>query len=278
MQVRWMANCPSMLKRIAGWNTEERGRTLCMRSTGRAKVKAKDATVIAIPLAIICASDGLVPSTLMADMVYAEIIDSSIMISICWTADNNVHLPCLTMSMQAPMDGVRVVKGAAVDASPNCTIGVSSIASNSLVILAAPAAMELPCFFWTACCSLASSVFILLITFAMAPNCALKPTSSPLALLACNSSSTHCCCLDIRSLLLRANSSDAFFEATCARAAVSFLCSANAVSASSTSFKSSATSPALAFPKPLRRAMPTSASFKAPTSLPPSPHIRVATF
>jgi len=41
------------------------------------------ATISSMVLAIIWASEERVPSTDMVDMVYAEIIDSSIMISIC---------------------------------------------------------------------------------------------------------------------------------------------------------------------------------------------------
>jgi hypothetical protein len=72
-----------MLKNAALWKTEEMGRTLCMRSTDLAKLKAMDATVISEEPAIICASEDLVPSIDIVDIVYAEIIDSSIMICIC---------------------------------------------------------------------------------------------------------------------------------------------------------------------------------------------------
>eukprot|EP00438_Fugacium_kawagutii_P022379 Skav217207 [mRNA] locus=scaffold143:103847:105392:+ [translate_table: standard] len=69
MQKRWIASCPSMLNRLAGWNTEDKGLTGCIRSNGLAKEKAKDAMPTKTPLAIICGSDGLVPSTDMVDIV-----------------------------------------------------------------------------------------------------------------------------------------------------------------------------------------------------------------
>ena len=74
--------------------------------------------------------------------------------SICCTAERRVHLPCRMMSTTwvrglcgllsqgippshrhdtELMDGVRVVKGAAVEASPSCTMGVSSMESKPAI-------------------------------------------------------------------------------------------------------------------------------------------------
>mmetsp|Transcript_62322 Transcript_62322/g.190447 ORF Transcript_62322/g.190447 Transcript_62322/m.190447 type:complete len:567 (+) Transcript_62322:848-2548(+) len=248
-----------------------------MRSTGLANEKANEATEMSVPLAIICASEGRVPSTDIVDMVYAEIIDSSIMISICCTADNKVHRPCRMMSTHALIDGVRVVNGAAVEASPNWTIGVSSIESISPAHFAAPAANALPCFFCICCCSFEISFRNLLTTVDIATMWPLTPVSSPRFRRASISSSIHSCCLDIRSRFFRAISSCAFFDIACAFCACSLRCSARASSASLTSSglaNSFSPRPTLALPKPLRSARPTSASFKAPTSLPPSPHIK----
>mmetsp|Transcript_33364 Transcript_33364/g.77494 ORF Transcript_33364/g.77494 Transcript_33364/m.77494 type:complete len:276 (-) Transcript_33364:632-1459(-) len=274
MQPRWMVSWPNMLKSMAGWNTEANGRTGCMRSTGLANEKAREATDMRVPLAIICASDGRVPSTDIVDMVYAEIIDSSIMICICCTADSNVHRPWRMMSTHALIDGVRVVNGAAVDASPSCTMGVSSMLSISPAHFAAPAAKALPCFFCMTSCSFLISPLSLPITAFIAPIWPQKPVSSPRCLRACISSSTHWVCLDIKSRLFLASSSFAFLDKACARCVASFRCSASASSASAIASWSFPSEPTLALPKPLRRARPTSASFKAPTSLPPSPHIR----
>mmetsp|Transcript_92877 Transcript_92877/g.267191 ORF Transcript_92877/g.267191 Transcript_92877/m.267191 type:complete len:279 (-) Transcript_92877:325-1161(-) len=276
MQPRWMTSCPNMLKRMAGWKTEAKGRTGCMRSTGRAKEKASEATDISVPLAIICASDGRVPSTDIVDIVYAEIIDSSIMISICCTAERSVQRPCRMMSTQALMEGVRVVKGAAVEASPSCTMGISSMPSRPPTSLAAPAAKALPCFFCTCACSFAISFLRRTTTAFMADIWPMMPVSSPRWRRASISSSIHCCCLDIRSRFFRSNSSFAFFDMAWARSESSFRCSASASSASFTSSGFANWSfppPTLALPKPLSRATPTSASLSAPTSFPPSPHI-----
>mmetsp|Transcript_76483 Transcript_76483/g.216230 ORF Transcript_76483/g.216230 Transcript_76483/m.216230 type:complete len:269 (+) Transcript_76483:919-1725(+) len=223
MQPRWMRSCPSMLKRIAGWKTECSGRTGCMRSTGLAKEKARDATDRSVPLAIICASDGLVPSTDIVDMVYACIIESSIMISICCTAESSVHRPWRMVSTHALIEGVRVVNGAAVEASPSWTMGVSSMLSRSLAIFAAPAANALPCFFCMSSCSFLSSPCRRLIVDFTAPIWLMMPISSPRSLLAWSSSSTHCCCFDMRSRLFRASSSFAFFDMLWAFVASSFL-------------------------------------------------------
>mmetsp|Transcript_84429 Transcript_84429/g.237362 ORF Transcript_84429/g.237362 Transcript_84429/m.237362 type:complete len:283 (-) Transcript_84429:293-1141(-) len=282
MQHKWIANCPIMLKKIAGWKTEDKGLTGCILSTGRANENAKEATEIRVPLAIICASDGRVPSTVIVDIVYAEIIDSNIMISICWTADNSVHRPCRMMSTQALMLGVRVVKGAAVLASPSCTMGVSSMPSISPVHLAALATKAFPCFFCMISCSFLISVCNLPTATFMADIWPITPQSSPRFFLACSSSSIHCCCFDIRSLLFLFISSWAFFPMTCAFCICSCRCSANATSASlMSSFFAKASlepPPTLALPKPLSKAKPTSASLRAPTSFPPSPHISACTF
>mmetsp|Transcript_33413 Transcript_33413/g.95896 ORF Transcript_33413/g.95896 Transcript_33413/m.95896 type:complete len:301 (-) Transcript_33413:2905-3807(-) len=279
-----MSNCPNMLNKIAGWKTDAKGLTGCMRSTGRAKEKAIEATDINMPLAIICASDGRVPSTVIVDIVYAEIMDSSIIISICCTAESSVQRPCLMMSTHALIEGVRVVKGAAVEASPSWTMGNSSaiMASRSpAAFLAAPAAKALPCFFCMSACSFWISSFILPTTDFIADICAITPTSSPRSRRAWSSSSIHCCCFDMRSRFFRSISSLAFFDMAWARSAFSLRCSASASSASliSSGFASCPSPPpTFAFPKPLSKAKPTSASFRAPTSLPPSPHIIVKAF
>mmetsp|Transcript_28822 Transcript_28822/g.82552 ORF Transcript_28822/g.82552 Transcript_28822/m.82552 type:complete len:225 (-) Transcript_28822:2919-3593(-) len=201
-------------------------------------------------------------------------MDSSIMICICWTADSSVQRPWRMMSTQAPIDGVRVVKGAAVEASPSCTMGVSSMPSISPAHLAAPAAKALPCFFCMTSCSFFISPFSRPMTDFMAPIWPQKPVSSPRVLLAASSSSTHCCCLDMRSRLFRESSSFAFFDRAWARCIASFRCSPRASSASAMASFSCSSPPTLALPKPLNSARPTSASLRAPTSLPPSPHMR----
>mmetsp|Transcript_92221 Transcript_92221/g.197615 ORF Transcript_92221/g.197615 Transcript_92221/m.197615 type:complete len:207 (-) Transcript_92221:214-834(-) len=195
------------------------------------------------------------------------------MISICCTAESNVQRPWRMMSMQAPMEGVRVVKGAAVEASPSCTIGVSSISSMFSAHFAAPAAKAFPCFFCTASCSFLISFLARSTTAFMAAIWPQTPTSSPRVFRAWISSSTHCCCFETKSFLFRASSSFAFFEITICCCMASFLCSAIASSASAIASAFWPAEPALAPPKPLRSAMPTSLSFKAPTSFPPSPHI-----
>mmetsp|Transcript_89161 Transcript_89161/g.277178 ORF Transcript_89161/g.277178 Transcript_89161/m.277178 type:complete len:380 (+) Transcript_89161:913-2052(+) len=205
-------------------------------------------------------------------------MDSSIMICICCTADSSVQRPWRMMSTHAPMEGVRVVKGAAVLASPSCTMGVSSMPSISPAHLAAPAANALPCFFCIWSCSFLISFFSRPMTDFIAPIWPMKPTSSPRCLRAASSSSTHWVCRDMRSRRFRASSSFAFLESACARCIASFLCSPSASSASSTAFASGASRSTLALPKPLRSARPTSASLRAPTSLPPSPHIRQFAF
>mmetsp|Transcript_36073 Transcript_36073/g.100109 ORF Transcript_36073/g.100109 Transcript_36073/m.100109 type:complete len:220 (-) Transcript_36073:2823-3482(-) len=182
------------------------------------------------------------------------------------------------MSTHALIDGVRVVKGAAVDASPSCTMGVSSILSISPAHFAAPAAKALPCFFCIMSCSFLISFFNRPITAFIAPIWPQKPVSSPRCLRACISSSTHWVCLDIKSRLFRASSSFAFLDMACARCIASLRCSPSASSASAIASWSASVEPTLALPKPLRSANPTSASFKAPTSLPPSPHIKQKAF
>mmetsp|Transcript_40899 Transcript_40899/g.96049 ORF Transcript_40899/g.96049 Transcript_40899/m.96049 type:complete len:212 (-) Transcript_40899:2962-3597(-) len=205
------------------------------------------------------------------------------MICICCTALKSVHLPCRMMSMHGLMDGERLVKGAAVDASPSCTIGVSSRPSRSLrADFAAPAAKALPCFFCILSCSFFISSLSRAYTALTAAMWPITPVSSPRCLLASISSSTHSCCFETSSRRFRAKSSPAFFDTACCLCAISFFCSAKALSASTLS--SASCSPSFlspltfALPKPLRRAMPTSASRRAPTSLPPSPHIMVETF
>mmetsp|Transcript_9897 Transcript_9897/g.29223 ORF Transcript_9897/g.29223 Transcript_9897/m.29223 type:complete len:408 (-) Transcript_9897:466-1689(-) len=198
-------------------------------------------------------------------------MDSSIMICICCTADSSVQRPWRMMSMQALIEGVRQVNGAAVEASPSWTMGVSSMLSMSPAHLAAPAAKALPCFDCMASCSFLISPRSRPITDFMAPIWPMKPVSSPRWRRAASSSSTHCCCLDMRSRRFRPSSSLAFLARACARWDSSLRCSARAPSASATSIS---VSPTLALPKPLSSARPTSASLSAPTSLPPSPHMR----
>mmetsp|Transcript_71429 Transcript_71429/g.115244 ORF Transcript_71429/g.115244 Transcript_71429/m.115244 type:complete len:268 (-) Transcript_71429:2715-3518(-) len=266
-----------MLNKIAGWNTDARGLTGCIRSNGFAKENAKDATERSVPLAINCASDGRVPSTDIVDIVYAAIIDSSIMISICCTADSNVQRPCRMMSTHELIEGVRVVKGAAVEASPSWTIGVSSKASMPSAHLSDSAEKALPCFFCCTSCSFFISAVMRANTAFIALIWPITPVSSPRSLRFCISSSTHSCCLAMRPCRLRAISSLPFFAIACPRCCVCFLNSSSASSATAEvcdfSF-SGASSETLALPKPLRSAKPTSASFSAPTSFPPSPHIR----
>mmetsp|Transcript_32384 Transcript_32384/g.85532 ORF Transcript_32384/g.85532 Transcript_32384/m.85532 type:complete len:230 (-) Transcript_32384:881-1570(-) len=204
------------------------------------------------------------------------------MISICCTADSRVHRPCRMMSTHDEMDGVLLVKGAAMEASPSCTMGVSSIGSRSSApqALAAPAAKALPCFFCIISCSFLISSFRRPMTVFMAAIWPIMPVSSPRCPLASISSWTHCCCLDIRSLRFLSISSFAFLAICCCFTVfslrwISKACSASATGPSLTASWSAALS-TLALPKPLSKARPTSASLRAPTSLPPSPHISVA--
>mmetsp|Transcript_14786 Transcript_14786/g.44425 ORF Transcript_14786/g.44425 Transcript_14786/m.44425 type:complete len:232 (+) Transcript_14786:999-1694(+) len=209
-------------------------------------------------------------------------MDSSIMISICCTADRSVHRPCRMMSTHEEMDGVLLVKGAAMEASPSCTMGMSppSIWSISPAHLAAPAAKAVPCFFCSMSCSFLISSFRRPMTVFIADIWPIIPQSSPRCRLASISSSTHCCCLPIRSFRLRSISSLAFLPISICFATFSLRWISNASSASvaAPSCVASSDPPALstlALPKPLSKARPTSASLSAPTSLPPSPHIRV---
>mmetsp|Transcript_102202 Transcript_102202/g.329509 ORF Transcript_102202/g.329509 Transcript_102202/m.329509 type:complete len:382 (+) Transcript_102202:1003-2148(+) len=206
-------------------------------------------------------------------------MDSNIMICICCTAESKVQRPWRMISTHALIDGVRVVKGAAVEASPSWTMGVSSMLSISPAHLAAPAAKAFPCFFCIVSCSFLISARNRPMTAFIAPIWPQTPVSSPRCLRSVSSSSTHCCCLDMRSRLLRASSSLAFLERACARSMASLRCSASACSASGMEVTdSSLLLPTLALPKPLRSASPTSASLRAPTSFPPSPHMRQKAF
>mmetsp|Transcript_89567 Transcript_89567/g.142533 ORF Transcript_89567/g.142533 Transcript_89567/m.142533 type:complete len:205 (-) Transcript_89567:168-782(-) len=203
-------------------------------------------------------------------------MDSNIIICICCTAERRVHRPCRMISTTELMDGVRVVKGAAVEASPNCTMGVSSTESKPSAHLAAPAAKAVPCFFCCNSCSFFISVCSRPMTDFMAENWAMTPTSSPRALRFSSSSWIHSCCLETKSFRLRSISTLDFCMISCAFCWFSFRTASKASSAFPTSAFCSSwfLASTLAFPKPLNRARPTSASLSAPTSLPPSPHMK----
>mmetsp|Transcript_97181 Transcript_97181/g.173124 ORF Transcript_97181/g.173124 Transcript_97181/m.173124 type:complete len:330 (-) Transcript_97181:2576-3565(-) len=208
-------------------------------------------------------------------------MDSSIMICICCTAERSVQRPWRMISTTEPMEGVLVVKGAAVEASPSWTIGVSISSRPSIpsVHLAAPAAKALPCFFCCNSCSFLSSVCRRAMTVFIAAKLPMTPVSSPRSFRFSSSSASHSCCLDIKSLRFLSISTFDFCAISIAFFEVSFRTSSRASSALSTfSFAGAFEESTLAFPKPLSSARPTSASFSAPTSFPPSPHMKEYAF
>ena len=91
------------------------------------------------PLAIIWRSDERAPSRLSAESVYAEMIDSSIIVCCCCSAESSVQRPWRTRSTTARTDGARDVNGAATDASPGLTIGMSVSLDMSSRAFEAPA-------------------------------------------------------------------------------------------------------------------------------------------
>mmetsp|Transcript_57430 Transcript_57430/g.150815 ORF Transcript_57430/g.150815 Transcript_57430/m.150815 type:complete len:391 (+) Transcript_57430:1513-2685(+) len=194
----------------------------------------------------------------------------------CCTVETSVQWPCRIISTHERIDGSLEVKGAAMDASPNLTIGNSPV-SPSIMSSCAADAPATPCFCASACCSLASSWRSRVETAMVAPSCAETPVS-PRAARAATSSSSHCRCLPISSARFALNSAACTLALSARFLASSADCASSAFSASAAALPSlplSAPSLLSAFtlPKPESSEMPTSAVLSAPTSLPPSPHM-----
>mmetsp|Transcript_1832 Transcript_1832/g.8183 ORF Transcript_1832/g.8183 Transcript_1832/m.8183 type:complete len:236 (+) Transcript_1832:944-1651(+) len=206
-------------------------------------------------------------------------------------ADTSVHRPCRMMSTALRTEGTREVNGAAIEASPSFTCGVSmsSAPSISCIICENPGTPPPPF-------ALARSACLRLVSVIMRPVAAFMALNwahcSPAAVRRVSSSSnqafwswTSSFWSAFRAAASRARASFTLAACSLTRsifcAKVSALASVGTVTAllSFASFLSS--SPAgvtflvLAPPKPLRSATPTCACLSAPTSLAPSPHMNV---
>mmetsp|Transcript_14096 Transcript_14096/g.41994 ORF Transcript_14096/g.41994 Transcript_14096/m.41994 type:complete len:440 (+) Transcript_14096:934-2253(+) len=213
----------------------------------------------------------------------------SIMICCCCRALNSVHLPCRMRSTQFLTDGALEVNGAATEASPGRTMGrpweapafsAAPSAPASGPVLGAPASYTLPCLWSYSRISRLSSAVYLARTALTAPACAMKPVSPRLA-RASHSSSSHRLCRALSSFCFSERNWCLACPACFVRLASTLWRSLSRASASccfsaaSFPFPSSGeSSTVLTLPCPARSAKPTSACFSAPTSLPPSPHIR----
>mmetsp|Transcript_67444 Transcript_67444/g.119581 ORF Transcript_67444/g.119581 Transcript_67444/m.119581 type:complete len:331 (-) Transcript_67444:2557-3549(-) len=140
----------------------------------------------------------------------------------------------------------------------------------------APASADAPCRGYMRLmisCSRRSASLNLPMATTMAAICALKPPGSPRCARACSSSWIQICCCATSSFCLRARTA---LRVAITSAWRNFISSACRLSISSLSAPSSPLlfmSAVLAFPYPQSRAIPTVACLRAPTSLPPSPHI-----
>mmetsp|Transcript_10697 Transcript_10697/g.17146 ORF Transcript_10697/g.17146 Transcript_10697/m.17146 type:complete len:258 (+) Transcript_10697:1012-1785(+) len=188
IQHRWMASCPHRERKFAGWKMERRGRTGDSVCTGVAYENARDAAVSADPLAIIWLSELRIPSRYSTDREYAEMRQDSTNTCCIWMADTSVQRPWRMMSTAERTEGMREVNGAAIEASPSFTWGVSmsSMPSISCIICVNPGlAMAPPAAFCRAACRCFCSFTMRIVHAFMAPNCA---HASPLAVRSSNSS------------------------------------------------------------------------------------------
>ena len=64
---RWMAACPAIETKMAGWKSDRSGRCGCIWSTGVAEEKATEAIISSQLEAIICRSDERAPSSESAE-------------------------------------------------------------------------------------------------------------------------------------------------------------------------------------------------------------------
>mmetsp|Transcript_26760 Transcript_26760/g.67323 ORF Transcript_26760/g.67323 Transcript_26760/m.67323 type:complete len:383 (-) Transcript_26760:2565-3713(-) len=280
MQPKWMASWPITEMKRAGWNTEVSGLTWLSFSMGVAKLKAKEATVRQMPVEMSCSSLLRDPCMCITARQNAEIMQLSIMICCCWTVLTSVQRPWRTMSRTELMDGILEVNGAAIDASPSLTIGIMS-ADSSRAARPSSGFLCLGAFFMSSTWCSRSSLLMSIITCLMAPMLAIIPVWPNWARRFISASS-RCGWLDISSFFFLAMPSVKRFLCTAALAAISFWLALSFSSGLRSSFGLSLPSPcssellsAFMLPKPLSSARPTSACFRAPTSLPPSPHIRV---
>mmetsp|Transcript_41840 Transcript_41840/g.98010 ORF Transcript_41840/g.98010 Transcript_41840/m.98010 type:complete len:819 (-) Transcript_41840:1372-3828(-) len=187
------------------------------------------------------------------------------------------------MSTHERIEGSFEVKGAAMDASPSLTIGSATSASRpsscsdiSAACPATPTPYFLASAFRSSTIAFCTRAYMAL----AAPICPPKP-DSPRAARARSSSWSHCCCLAWISFFFRSISTLNCDAASFCFAWSSVCCFASLSSADSPPStlgpppdSSLAT---LALPNPVSSDTPTWADLSAPTSLPPSPHIRTRT-
>mmetsp|Transcript_18390 Transcript_18390/g.25490 ORF Transcript_18390/g.25490 Transcript_18390/m.25490 type:complete len:222 (-) Transcript_18390:1102-1767(-) len=189
-----------------------------------------------------------------------------------WMVDTSVHLPWRMTSTVDWMDGSLEVKGAATEASPSFTEGTSPDSASAAMADACAAMMlpPAPLGFLALALFFCSAIIIPMDDLAALKAAQLSPSASSRR----SSCSYHCFCSSCISAVsfLRSSCACLAFPRASSIAFAIRVCFSCAVSSSS------AFSPSLAVlapPNPLSSATPTSACLSAPTSLAPSPHMRV---